>query len=140
MSELKAIKIELNNHGKPIASIQGTTSYYGISPNDTFYSQEEVDKVIAELEEKLLLKTEFAIQCQMAAHTLQRKLRYNKYKRGLGIAAVCFEKSYSTTLVKNDKESGYRLNFYDWWGKRWLELAEEPTWAKFLQLIHKEAK
>ena len=45
MNELKVIKIELNNHGKPIASIQGTTSYYGISPNDTFYSQEEADKV-----------------------------------------------------------------------------------------------
>lgn len=49
MSELKVIKIELNNHGKPIASIQGTTSYYGISPNDTFYPQEEADKVIADL-------------------------------------------------------------------------------------------
>ena len=28
----------------------------------------------------------------------------------------------------------------DRWLKRWLELAEEPTWEKFLQLIHKEAK
>ena len=54
----------------------------------------------------------------------------HKYKRCLGIAAVCFEKSYSTTLVKYDKESGYRLNFYDWWGKRWLELAEKFKEAK----------
>ena len=52
-------------------------------------------------------------------------IAHNKYKRCLGIAAVCFEKSYSTTLVKYDKESGYRLNFYDWWGNRWLELAEK---------------
>ena len=52
-------------------------------------------------------------------------IAHHKYKRCLGIAAVCFEKSYSTTLVKYDKESGYRLNFYDWWGKRWLELAEK---------------
>lgn len=36
MNELKVIKIDLNNHGRPITSIQGTTSYYGISPNDTF--------------------------------------------------------------------------------------------------------
>ena len=57
-------------------------------------------------------------------------IAHHKYKRCLGIAAVCFEKSYSTTLVKYDKESGYRLNFYDWWGKRWLKLAE----------IFKEAK
>lgn len=57
-------------------------------------------------------------------------IAHHKYKRCLGIAAVCFEKSYSTTLVKYDKESGYRLNFYDWWGKRWLELAEKFKEAK----------
>lgn len=84
----------------------------GIEFDSQFYHKPEADKVIA----------------------------HNKYKRCLGIAAVCFEKSYSTTLVKYDKESGLRLNFYDWWGKRWLALAEEPTWAKFLQLIHKETK
>ena len=56
---------------------------------------------------------------------LRKQLRHHKYKRCLGIAALCFEKSYSTTLVKYDKESGYRLNFYDWWGKRWLKLAEK---------------
>lgn len=60
--ELKAIKIELNNNGKPIASIQGTTSYYGISPNDTFYPQDKADEVIAELKEEnaqLKKETEF---------------------------------------------------------------------------------
>ena len=69
------------------------------SGNDTgkFYLKSEADKVIA----------------------------HNKYKRCLLIAKWCFEKSYSTTLVKYDKESGYRLNFYDWWGKRWLKLAEK---------------
>lgn len=53
MSELKVIKIELNNHGKPIASIQGTTSYYGISPNDAFYTKSEADKVISVLERQI---------------------------------------------------------------------------------------
>ena len=67
-------------------------------------------------------------------------IAHNKYKRCLAMAQWCFEKSYSTTLVKYDKESGLLRNFYDWWGKRWLALAEEPTWAKFLQLIRKEAK
>ena len=52
-------------------------------------------------------------------------IAHHKYKRCLAMAAVCFEKSYSTTLVKYDKESGLLRNFYDWWGKRWLELAEK---------------
>ena len=41
--ELKVIKIILNNHGKPMASIQGTTCYYGISPYATFCPQDEVE-------------------------------------------------------------------------------------------------
>ena len=57
-------------------------------------------------------------------------IAHHKYKRCLGIAAVCFEKSYSTTLVKYDEESGYQRNFYDWWGKRWLELADKFKEAK----------
>ena len=73
------------------------------------YLKSEADKVIAEKDEKI---------------------RHHKYKRCLGIAAVCFEKSYSTTLVKYDKESGLFRNFYDWWGKRWLELAEKFKEAK----------
>ena len=56
---------------------------------------------------------------------VDKVIAHNKYKRCLLIAKWCFEKSYSTTLVKYDKESGYRLNFYDWWGNRWLELAEK---------------
>lgn len=52
-------------------------------------------------------------------------IRHSNHKRCLAMAKWCFEKSYSTTLVKYDKESGLLRNFYDWWGKRWLELAEK---------------
>ena len=76
-------------------------AYIGPAPDEKgladYYLKSEADKVIA----------------------------HNKYRRCLTIAMLCFEKSYSTTLVKYDKESGYRLNFYDWWGKYWLKLAEK---------------
>ena len=95
---------------------------------------------MSELKHQLMLNKDMSwVPCYLKSEA-DKVIAHNKYKRCLGIAAVCFEKSYSTTLVKYDKESGLRLNFYDWWGKRWLELAEEPTWAKFLQLIRKEAK
>lgn len=100
----------------------------------------EKDNEIAELKEII---ENYRFDNKNMLHKIMKQdaeLQHQKYKRCLGIAAVCFEKSYSTTLVKYDKESGLLRNFYDWWGKRWLALAEEPTWAKFLQLIHKETK
>lgn len=111
------------------------------------YLKSEADKVIAEKDEKIDELEEYIDELKKATdsawgkvNAMYDELRHQKYKRCLAMAAVCFEKSYSTTLVKYDKESGLLRNFYDWWGKRWLALAEEPTWAKFLQLIHKETK
>ena len=96
MNELKAgVLVTPHNEGM---CFHQSSAVIAVTEGETeFYLKSEADKVIA----------------------------HHKYKRCLGIAAVCFEKSYSTTLVKYDKESGYRLNFYDWWGKRWLELAEK---------------
>ena len=132
MRELKPIKIMMSQPDS-VGTIHKT-------PCDV-YLKSEADKVIAELIEKNeRLSDDCLIKASNTFREIEKEIRHHKYKRCLGIAAVCFEKSYSTTLVKYDKESGYRLNFYDWWGKRWLELAEEPTWARFLQLIHKEAK
>lgn len=65
-------------------------------------------------DEKVYLKSE-----------ADRYIAHQKYKRCLGLAAVCFEKSYSTTLLKYDKKSDLFRNFYDWWGNRWLELSEK---------------
>ena len=95
-------------------------------PPTQVYLKSEADKVIAELIEKNeRLSDDCLIKASNTFREIEKEIRHHKYKRCLGIAAVCFEKSYSTTLVKYDKESGYRLNFYDWWGKRWLELAEK---------------
>ena len=96
---------ELKVYVKPIK----TNMFGKMIVGQSYYLKSEADKVIAEKDEKI---------------------RHHKYKRCLGIAAVCFEKSYSTTLVKYDKESGLFRNFYDWWGKRWLELAEKFKEAK----------
>jgi hypothetical protein len=86
--------------------------------------------VIAELKDKLdLYKRGWEENDKVNAY-LYVQLRHQKYKRCLGLAAVCFEKSYSTTLVKYDKNSDCLRNFYDWWGKRWLELAEKFKEAK----------
>jgi len=90
----------------------------------------EKDKEIAELKEFI---KNYRFDNINMLHKIMRQdaeLRHSNYKRCLGIAAVCFEKSYSTTLVKYDKESGLLRNFYDWWGKRWLELAEKFKEAK----------
>lgn len=125
MSELKVIKIELNNHGKPIASIQGTTSYYGISPNDTFYLKSEVDKVIAELEEKhktevkelLCLIRDKENNFNRAFDSEEKEIRHHKYKRCLAMASLSLE-----------KRETYRAEYEEWclkWYKRWLKLAEK---------------
>lgn len=111
------------------------------------YPKDEADKVFRRLKARLARKGISNQQLEADKNynwrkycTAMTELRHQKYKRCLAMAAVCFEKSYSTTLVKYDEKSGLLRNFYDWWGNRWLELAAEPTWAKFLQLIHKEAK
>lgn len=113
-----------------------------------YYTRIDADNVIAEkdaeiaelIEKNKRLANKDIIMASETIKDLYKELRHSNYKRCLTMAKWCFEKSYSTTLVKYDKESGLLRNFYDWWGKRWLALAEEPTWAKFLQLIHKEAK
>ena len=101
MSELKA-GVLVTPHNEGMCFDRGSDVMAVTERETEFYLKSEADKVMA----------------------------HNKFKRCLLIAKWCFEKSYSTTLVKYDKESGYRLNFYDWWGKRWLELAEKFKEAK----------
>lgn len=65
---------------------------------------------------------------------LADELRHSNYKRCLAMAGRCHE-TWANISTPYQKAMWYRK-----WHERWLELAEEPTWAKFLQLIHKEAK
>ena len=112
------------------------------------YLKSEVDKVIADLKEshkkeveqllieivklkdKLSHKTEFAIQCQMAAHTLQRKLRHCKYKRCMAMAnmcreAVCFWDNVKYTYFKGEAYCFRKLKHNGKWGQIWLAISEK---------------
>lgn len=68
--------------------------------------------------------------------------RHSNHKRCLDKAAWCkllYEEEKDEWQLK-DVHHWFRMSLFDKWRKRWLELAEEPTWEKFLQLIHKEGK
>ena len=63
-------------------------------------------------------------------------IAHNKYKRCLAMAEWCDAESYVA-----DADGDYEdMKWYQKWHNKWLALAEEPTWEKFLQLIRKEAK
>ena len=64
-------------------------------------------------------------------------IKKQKRKRCLAMARWCERKRIDAATFRIPRE---KWDFYDKWYNRWLALAEEPTWAKFLQLIHKEDK
>lgn len=59
-----------------------------------------------------------------------------KYKRCLAMKQLCYDRWIRAYHANKLAET----RFYVRWQKRWEELAKEPTWAKFLQLIHKEVE
>jgi len=78
-------------------------------------------------------------------------IAHHKHKRCLAMAEWCREslrlmRTYEVTEDFWNLEPGQdaeyfckKGDFYSKWRKRWMGLAAEPTWEKFLQLIHKEA-
>ena len=103
------------------------------------YDKDEADKAIAELKDELSHKTEFAIQCQMAARTLQRKLRRQKYRRCLAMAKWCENEENRleaiAPLYDTDKECWeYGSDYWNKWHKRWLKIAEQFKEAKAEEL------
>ena len=105
-----------------------------------FYEKSEADKVIAEKDAVIAELKEIDSKNRLAYYKdlsmMAKDVEHQKYKRCLAMAKLCNEK----WLVHNFAEITTKLGFYDKWEKRWRELAEEPTWARFLQLIRKEAK
>ena len=102
-----------------------------------FYLKSEADKVIAEKDEKIEELEEHIDELQKATDSAWSKvniyydeLSHSNRKCCLAMAKIC----------ENRLGSVVKPGWWDKWRKIWLELAEEPTWAKFLQLIHKEAK
>lgn len=129
MSELKAFEVT----GKAL---------FGRICTKKVYDKDEADKVIAEKDEEIDELKESIDQLQKATDSAWSKvnamydeLRHNKHKRCLAMAKWCFDEGKGTPTV-------YEVRTFYWgrWGNIWLALAEEPTWAKFLQLIRKEAK
>jgi hypothetical protein len=130
------------------------------------YFKSEVDKVIAEKDAYIAeLKgdnerlrgescklTDGCLrlkQCRKDKANIADELRHQKYKRCLAMARLCgktvdhlnsegyiYEKE---NHIKELTDCIRGTEFYDKWYHRWLALAEEQTWAKFLQLIHNEA-
>ena len=124
-----------------------------------YYLKSEADKVIEEKDDIIDELKEHIDELQKATDSAWSKvnaiydeLRHQKYKRCLAMAKWCREslrlmRTYEVTEDFWNLEPGQdaeyfckKGDFYSKWRKRWLALAEEPTWAKFLQLIHKEAK
>ena len=69
------------------------------------------------------------------------KIRHSNRKRCLAMAKMCKSEADAAFLRYNWDSGRYAdVDFYEKWSEIWLALAEEPTWAKFLQLIRKEAK
>lgn len=112
---------------------------------------------IVELKEKLKINRDARKYWRKEYSIEHEEARHNKYKRCLAMAKACREKSermyceasslkaLNEILGKEPKDAV--VEKFELWGaiasthrKIWLALADEPTWAKFLQLIHKECK
>ena len=132
-----------------------------------WYEKSEADKVIAEKDAEIAeLKAESERlrgesckltdgclrlkQCRKEKANIADELRHSNRKRCLAEAKVCllrhqrYERylSYRASCVGLPTFERWRFlkKHYEKWYKQWLALAEEPTWAKFLKLIHKEVK
>lgn len=94
-----------------------------------YYLKSEADKVIAELKEH---NENYRFDNKNMLHKIMNQdaeLRHSDHKRCLAMAQWCMDAE-----CKTEKDADFLVR----WEHRWLALAEEPTWAKFLQLIHKE--
>ena len=142
MSELKAYKMVNELY---------CTNCPSVIPAEVYFKS-EADKVIAELKSDIAdlrddkkltdaildernaeiveLKKACNDKDDWCLHTLKEN-RHQKHKRCLAMARWCMDAE-----CKTEKDADFLVR----WEFRWLALAEEPTWAKFLQLIHKEAK
>ena len=118
-------------------------AYIGPAPDEKgladYYLKSEADKVIAELKneiEKQKRLRDMALASVPNVLKVMKIIQHQKHKRCLAMAGKC--RLHARWFGDNAfyKKEQWALK----WHRRWLELAEEPTWAKFLQLIHKEAK
>ena len=102
------------------------------------YRKSEADKVIAEKDKQIDLYKRGWEESDRINEHLYAQLRHSNYKRCLAMAKWCELERTERFSVLYPKDFGYLL--MKKWRKIWLELAKEPTWAKFLLLIHPEEK
>lgn len=112
INELEADKLELRQR---VNVLEGRLFGLSQSHNVETYTCGILERKIIRLERKIEIS--------------DKQLRHSNRNRCLAIAAY-FE-------LREDEFGG---EFAKRWLKIWLELAKEPTWAKFLLLIHPEEK
>lgn len=151
MSELKAYIVYLSSEG-----VLGLWKSYSIRIEGAeVYLKSEADKVIAEKDAEIeRLRGESCKltdgclrlkQCRKEKANIADKLRHSNHKRCLAMAEWCKARYDEEDAELNRWASSWdyvskEMKYWERWQWRWLELAEEPTWARFLQLICKEAK
>ena len=137
MSELKEVKFHEMNLIK-----------LGLR-NDKLYFKSDVDKVISEKDAEIAELKEQVHDYAQGLYVLQaraeKEARHQKYKRCLAMAEWCKARYDEEDARINGRGASWdyisqEMKYWERWQWCWEELAEEPTWAKFLQLIHKEAK
>ena len=120
MSELKAFDVGLGQYcedGSPCVVAVDADQNPRLLNNEKVYLKSEADRYIC----------------------------HQKRKRCLAMSEFCRAKyDYEDKCVNGhgaswDYESK-EMKYWERWRWRWDALADEPTWTKFLQLIHKETK
>ena len=119
------------------------------------YPKAEADKVIAELKneiEKQKRLRDMALASVPNVLKVMKIIQHQKYKRCLAMVQLCkdnadwwdyeqrnrLEEQRGNAESLRFKEAHAKFCHYVKWEKCWMEIAEEPTWTKFLTLIHKE--
>ena len=110
------------------------------------------DKIIFDLKDKLQKESALLKEtrdCLIESQKMHKRcadnavkiIRRSNRKRCLAMAERCeWERRFWTISVLAGEGQMQFAHWAEKWHKHWLALAEEPTWEKFLQLIHKEAK
>ena len=100
------------------------------------------DAAIAELKEQV---HDYAQGLYVLQARAEKEARHQKYKWCLAMAEWCKARYDAEDAKVNGCGASWEyiskeMKYWERWRWRWLGLADEPTWAKFLQLIHNEAK
>lgn len=103
---------------------------YGSIADAKVYLKSDADKVIAEKDKEIAyLQSQLELARTSMLKSLaqaQHEARHHKYKRYVNMADLCF-REYQTYCAFIDRGEDYsdKMNFYERWHKRWLELAEK---------------